>query len=62
MLELKYWPTLNVDVKVLEVRAVDGDRGINTDINYSITGGPTHLFGINQHTGLVYSKVKLVFN
>ena len=39
------------------MKAVDGDRGINNDIKYEITGGPLHLFGINQDTGLVYSKV-----
>ena len=44
-------------VQVLEVKAVDGDRGIANDIKYSITGGPEHLFGINGDTGLVYSKV-----
>ena len=43
---------------MLQVKAVDGDRGINNDIKYEITGGPLHLFGINQETGLVYSKVK----
>jgi hypothetical protein len=41
----------------LQVKAVDGDRGIKNDIKYSITGGPEHLFGINADTGLVYSKV-----
>ena len=44
-------------VQVLQVKAVDGDRGIKNDIKYSITGGPEHLFGINEDTGLVYSKV-----
>lgn len=39
------------------MKAVDGDRGIKNDIKYSITGGPEHLFGINEDTGLVYSKV-----
>ena len=39
------------------MKAIDGDRGIKNDIKYSITGGPEHLFGINEDTGLVYSKV-----
>ena len=39
------------------MKAVDGDKGIKNDIKYSITGGPEHLFGINEDTGLVYSKV-----
>jgi hypothetical protein len=39
------------------VKAVDGDRGIKNAIKYSITGGPEHLFGINENTGLVHSKV-----
>ena len=43
---------------MLQVKAFDGDRGINNDIKYEITGGPLHLFEINQDTGLVYSKVK----
>ena len=37
--------------------AVDGDRGIKNGIKYAITGGPHHLFGINEDTGVVYSKV-----
>ena len=39
------------------MKAVDGDRGIKNEIKYSITVGPEHLFGINEDTGLVYSKV-----
>ena len=39
--------------------AVDGDRGIKNGIKYAITGGPHHLFGINEDTGVVYSKVGL---
>ena len=43
--------------QVLQVKAVDGDREINSDIEYSITGGPQHIFGINKSTGTLYSKV-----
>ena len=42
---------------MLQVTAVDGDRGIKNGIKYAITGGPHHLFGINEDTGVVYSKV-----
>ena len=42
---------------MLQVKAVDGDRNINSDIEYRITGGPEHIFGINKSTGTVYSKV-----
>ena len=28
--------------QVLQVKAVDGDRGINNAIKYAITGGPQH--------------------
>ena len=48
----------NLFPQVLQVKAVDGDRGINNAIKYSITGGPQHLFGINEDSGLVYSKVR----
>ena len=48
----------NLFPQVLQVKAVDGDRGINNAIKYSITGGPEHLFGINEDSGLVYSKVR----
>ena len=39
------------------MKAVDGDRSINNEIEYSITAGPDHIFGINKNTGTVYSKV-----
>ena len=38
------------------MKAVDGDRNINSDIEYRITGGPQHIFGINKSTGTLYSK------
>ena len=45
--------------QVLQVKAVDGDRGIRNPITYSITGGPDHLFAINKLNGLVYVNVTL---
>ena len=46
--------------QVLQVKAVDGDRGIGNPITYSITGGPDHLFAVNKLNGLVYVNVRLV--
>ncbi|XP_046405905.1 cadherin-23 [Ischnura elegans] len=40
---------------VLQVKAVDGDRGINNKIKYSITKGPQDLFGINVNSGIIYT-------
>jgi hypothetical protein len=48
-----------VDPQVLAVRAVDGDRGIDNPILYSVTGGPAHLFGVNRNTGVVFVKAPL---
>ena len=46
--------------QVLQVKAVDGDRGIGNPITYSITGGADHLFAVNKLNGLVYVNVRLV--
>ena len=35
---------------------MDGDRGIDNKIVYSITHGPTDLFGITPDSGIVYTK------
>ena len=35
---------------------MDGDRGVNNPITYSLTGGPHHLFAVNKLSGLVYVK------
>ena len=48
--------------QVLQVKAVDGDRGIRNPITYSITGGPDHLFAINKLNGLVYVNVTLILS
>ncbi|XP_017844659.1 cadherin-23 [Drosophila busckii] len=46
-----------VGTKVLRVRAIDGDRGINNPIAYSLDGND--LFDIDPHTGVVYTLTVL---
>jgi Cadherin domain. len=41
------------------VKAVDGDRGINNRITYSITQGPQGCFDIDVNTGVVYTLKRL---
>ncbi len=41
---------------MLRVRAVDGDRGVNNPVVYSLVSGPTHLFAVNADTGVVYTR------
>ena len=36
--------------------AVDGDRGIDNDISYSIIHGPSDIFGIDAKTGFVFTQ------
>ena len=43
----------------MRVRAVDGDRGINNKILYSIISGPGDLFGIGSDTGVVYTNAEI---
>ena len=38
------------------MKAIDGDRNINNEIEYEITSGPEHVFGVNKNTGTIYSK------
>lgn len=38
---------------------MDGDRGINNQIEYSIVQGPDDLFGITPESGIVYTQSKL---
>lgn len=45
--------------KVLEVRAIDGDRGINNKIKYSILTGGNNMFKIDEDTGII-STLKLL--
>ena len=45
--------------QVLKVRAVDGDRGINNKISYSIIAGPNDIFAITPETGIVYTKTTI---
>ncbi|XP_017865167.1 PREDICTED: cadherin-23 [Drosophila arizonae] len=46
-----------VGTKVLRVRAIDGDRGINNPIAYTLDGND--LFDIDTHTGVVYTLAVL---
>ncbi|XP_064550681.1 cadherin-23 [Drosophila montana] len=46
-----------VGTKVLRVRAIDGDRGINNPIAYALDGND--LFDIDTHTGVVYTLAVL---
>ncbi|XP_043655694.1 cadherin-23 [Drosophila teissieri] len=46
-----------VGTKVLRVRAIDGDRGINNPIAYSLEAND--LFDIDPHTGIVHTLTKL---
>jgi len=41
------------------VKAVDGDRGINNRITYSITQGSQGCFDIDVNTGVVYTLKRL---
>ena len=41
------------------VKAVDGDRGINNRITYSITQGSQGCFDIDFNTGVVYTLKRL---
>lgn len=45
--------------KVLKVRAVDGDRGINNPISYQILSGATDLFAITPESGIVYTQAEI---
>nr|XP_036674405.1 cadherin-23-like [Drosophila suzukii]XP_036674406.1 cadherin-23-like [Drosophila suzukii]XP_036674407.1 cadherin-23-like [Drosophila suzukii] len=46
-----------VGTKVLRVRAIDGDRGINNPIAYSLEAND--LFDIDPHTGVVHTLTEL---
>ena len=44
---------------MIEVTAIDGDRGVNDDITYTIVSGnleinDTESFGINMTTGVIF--------
>lgn len=41
------------------MKAVDGDRGINNRITYSITQGSQGCFGIDSVTGVVHTLKRL---
>ncbi|KAL1424749.1 hypothetical protein MTO96_019894 [Rhipicephalus appendiculatus] len=44
---------------VLTVKAMDGDRGVNNAIHYSIVSGGNDLFAIDRETGVVSVKGRL---
>ncbi|CAH0406856.1 unnamed protein product [Chilo suppressalis] len=44
-----------VGTSVLQVRAIDGDRGINNRISYSIISGGEEHFDIDSSSGIVYT-------
>ncbi|XP_046672662.1 cadherin-23 isoform X2 [Homalodisca vitripennis] len=48
-----------VGTSVLQVRAVDGDRGVNNRILYSVTKGGEGVFDIDAHSGFLYTTTKL---
>ncbi|KAJ8674820.1 hypothetical protein QAD02_010606 [Eretmocerus hayati] len=48
-----------VGTSVLQVRAVDGDKGINNRVTYSMSRGPLDLFDIDPSTGLVFTTSQL---
>lgn len=45
--------------KRFAVRAVDGDKGINNKVTYSISQGPRYLFDIDATSGLVFTRAQL---
>jgi hypothetical protein len=47
-------------LQVLQVRAVDGDRGLNTPVTYSIVDGPPgDIFAISPDTGAVFTQTSI---
>nr|XP_012151361.1 PREDICTED: cadherin-23 [Megachile rotundata] len=50
---------VRIGTSVLQVRAVDGDKGINNKVTYSITQGPKYLFDIDATSGLVFTRAQL---
>ncbi|XP_018375495.1 PREDICTED: cadherin-23 [Trachymyrmex cornetzi] len=50
---------VKIGTSVLQVRAVDGDKGINNKVTYSITKGPRYLFDIDATSGLVFTRAQL---
>ncbi|OXU32081.1 hypothetical protein TSAR_007838 [Trichomalopsis sarcophagae] len=48
-----------VGTSVLQVRAIDGDKGINNRVTYDITRGPRHLFDIDATSGTVFTTAPL---
>jgi hypothetical protein len=45
-------------MKNITVRAIDGDRGINNPIKYSLVN-ENELFGVDPDSGIVFTKASL---
>ncbi|XP_043267778.1 cadherin-23 [Venturia canescens] len=50
---------VRIGTSVLQVRAIDGDKGINNRVTYSITEGPKYLFDIDATSGIVFTRGQL---
>ncbi|BES92052.1 Cadherin domain [Nesidiocoris tenuis] len=48
-----------IGTSVLQVKAVDGDRGVNNPIKYSIVSGSDGVFDIEPNTGKVFTLKKI---
>lgn len=48
-----------IGTQVMRVKAVDGDRGVNNPIIYSITKGAMDAFEIDPTLGVIYTRQKL---
>lgn len=59
ILHLKFYDSNNLTINLIAVRAVDGDKGINNKVMYSITKGPRYLFDIDATSGLVFTRAQL---
>ncbi|GLH04217.1 Cadherin-87A [Gryllus bimaculatus] len=48
-----------VGTSVLQVKAIDGDRGINNPVTYSLVPGAQTSFNIDPKTGIIFTQEKL---
>ena len=40
----------------MRLRAIDGDKGVNNRVIYSIISGPSDLFHVDRDSGIVYTQ------
>ena len=40
----------------MRLRAIDGDKGVNNRVIYSIISGPSDLFQVDRDSGIVYTQ------